>query len=81
MCSYLEGVLSDGFDDLLEGDFRGECVSMIDYRLSFISVPTIQLHTAAPLIQSPEHKHVLCLKSANVDNNYWKLIEQQYCYF
>lgn len=51
--SYLEGVLGDGFDHLLEGYFGGESVSVVDDRFSSVSVPAVQLHAAAALIQRP----------------------------
>lgn len=51
--SYLEGVLGDGLDHLLEGHFGGESVSVVDDRFSSVSIPAVQLHAAAPLIQRP----------------------------
>lgn len=50
---YLEGVLGDGFDHLLEGHFRGESVSVVNDRFSSVSIPAVQLHAAATLIQRP----------------------------
>lgn len=49
---HLEGILVDGFNDLLERDLGGESVPVVYDRFSFISVPAVQLHTATPLIQS-----------------------------
>lgn len=51
--TYLEGILGDGLDYLFEGHLRSKGVSMVDDRLSFVPVPTIQLHTATALVQSP----------------------------
>ena len=51
--SYLECVLGDGFNHLLEGHFRGEGVSVVDDRLASVSIPAVQLHAAAALIQRP----------------------------
>lgn len=50
---YLEGVLSDGFNDLLERHFGGESVSVVDDRFAFISVPAVELHAATALVQGP----------------------------
>lgn len=51
--SYLEGVLGDGFNHLLEGHFGGEGVSVVDDRFTPVSIPAVQLHAAAALIQRP----------------------------
>lgn len=59
---YLEGVLGDGFNDLLERHFGGESVAVVDDGFTFISIPAVQLHTATALIQSPvSERHMINL--------------------
>lgn len=49
---HLKSVLFDGFYDIFEEDFWSQCVSMIYYWFPILTVPTIELHTAAALLQS-----------------------------
>lgn len=57
--SYLEGVLGDGFNHLLERHFGGESVAVVYDRFAFISIPAVQLYTATALIQSPvRNRHI-----------------------
>lgn len=70
---YLEGVLGDGFDHLLERHLGGESVAVVDDRFSFISVPAVQLHAAAALDQSPAGRethsaHILLCLSQGLHN-------------
>lgn len=47
-------MLIDGSDGVFEEDLRGECVAVVDHWLIVRSVPAVQLHAAAALLQSPE---------------------------
>lgn len=57
--TYLESVLINSLNNFHKGHFGGECVSVVDDRLSFISVPTVQLHAAAAVIQSSGRRVVV----------------------
>ena len=52
--THLKGIVLDGLDRIFEEDLGGECVAVVDHRLIVWSIPTVQLHTAAALQQSPD---------------------------
>lgn len=54
--TYSEGVVFNGFDNVSEEHFGGESVAVVNNRLSVSAVPTVQLHTATTLHQSPARK-------------------------
>lgn len=52
--TYFESVFINCLNNLNKGYFGGECVSVVDDRFSFISIPTVQLNTTATTIQRPK---------------------------
>ena len=53
-----EGVFVDGVDDRLEGDLGGECVSMLNHRLSIRPIPAVHYtHTVHTQTQTQLYNH------------------------
>lgn len=54
-CCYtnLEGILLDGPDHIFEQDPRSERVAVVDDGFIVRSIPAVQLHASAALLQSP----------------------------
>lgn len=57
--TYFEGVFINCLNDLNKGYFGGERVSVVDDRFSFISIPTVQLNTAAAMIQRSKRETIV----------------------
>lgn len=57
--THFKSIFIDRLNDFDKEHFGGECVTMIDDWLSFISIPTVQLHTAAAMIQRSKRKNLL----------------------